>query len=555
MNIVVIAIFGLVLLAGLLTLGIGNRGWSWGTVAAAILALLAAGGYVYLVARVAERDRVWKAMVRKYEADVLRERDAKSLDAEGRPQPLANGKSLDHLTAEETRWRRALEQVDTWRGRAWRQASFTPPKDGEPGTIVLAEQAVGGSAAEPAAEPARGESPDDAEGEAPDDAEGEAPDDAEGEAPDDADTPVRPAGGEATPLNPGAEVSVFDDAPLEEGGRFLGVFRVVAAEFDPAARRATLLIAPAAAPDPIDLRAWSRTYEPVTVYENLPVDRWMAFYKMPGRAAADSAGAGVLDPAKSDPEELLARLERLKEEFERHETEVEGDPNDVAARLLAEHPQPGRYWAVVEFAAAHDLDETVVRRITELFAPEIEDESLIKKSFEAGETAEFDLQTAVDLGDTVKILRVVDRRPLADAFTMLLGGRVPGGEQELRADGLAVLRRRLEAEMAALDLATERLGSALGNVRGQRDVVGKDRDALEADLREWKADVEAAEKIRGAFEARLGRLSGSLAGTVEAIGRLGRELTAGVGRLTAEVDRRAPAPERGGSLPDAGRTR
>jgi outer membrane murein-binding lipoprotein Lpp len=155
----------------------------------------------------------------------------------------------------------------------------------------------------------------------------------------------------------------------------------------------------------------------------------------------------------------------------------------------------------------------------------------------------------------VKILRVFDRRPLSDAFTTLLGGKVPGGAGDVRADGLAVLRRRLEAEIAALDVATDRLGSALGNVTGQQAVLGKDREALMADLEQWKEDVEAAEKTRAAFEARLGRLSGSLAGTVEAIGRLGRELSAGVGRLTAEVDRRAPAPDRGGSLPAAGRTR
>jgi hypothetical protein len=537
MNIVVVAIFGLVLLAGLLTLGIGHRGWSWGTVAAAILALLAAGGYVYLAARVAERDRVWKAAVRKYEADVLRERDAKALDSKDHPQPIPNGKSLAHLAAEDARWRRALEQVETWRGRAWQQASFAPPKDGEPGTIILAEQE--GAGEPPAAEPAAAAPP----------AEGEEPAAAEGAA--DAAAPAGPA----TPLNPGAEVSVFDDAPLEEGGRFLGVFRVVAATFDPAAKRTTLRIVPAAPPDAIDQRAWSKTFEPVTVYEDLPVDRWMAFYRMPGREAADTAGAGVLDPAKTDPEALLARLEKLKEEFERHETEVEGDPADVAAKLLAEGPQPGRYWAAVEFTAAHDLPEEVVKQITELFAPEIDDDSLIKKSFEAGETAEFDLQTAVDLGDKVKILRVFDRRPLSDAFTTLLGGKVPGGAGDVRADGLAVLRRRLEAEIAALDVATDRLGSALGNVTGQQAVLGKDREALMADLEQWKEDVEAAEKTRAAFEARLGRLSGSLAGTVEAIGRLGRELSAGVGRLTAEVDRRAPAPDRGGSLPAAGRTR
>lgn len=534
MNIVVAAILGLVLLAGLLTLAFGHRGWSWGTVVAAVLALLAAGGYAYLAARIAERDRAWKQVVRKYEGDVLRERDAQALDAEGRPRPMPDGKSLVQLAAEEARWRRALERVDTWRGRAWREASFTPPKEGEPGTILLAEQEVVAPAAEPEAAPAPAE--DGAE---------------DGEA-----AVEPPPGGDANvPLAAGAEVSVFDDAPLEEGGRFLGIFRVVAAEFDPAAKRATLKVVPAAPPDEADLRAWSKTYEVVTVYEDLPVDRWMAFYRMPGRAAADTAGTELLDPAKSDPEELLARLERLKEEFTRHETEieVEGDPADFAAGLVAKKPQPGRYWAVVEFTEDHALEDAVVERIKELLAPEIDDESMIKSTFTAGESAEFDLQTALDLGAAVKIVKVLDRRPLSDAFTMLLGGTLPGGEGPLRAEGLATLRRRLEAELAALERSTGQLAAALENVAGQRTVVDQDREALLADLRQWKLDVEAAEKTAAAFEARLRRLSGSLAATVQAIGTLGRELTAGMGRLAAEVDRRAPAPSRGGSLPAAPR--
>lgn len=547
MNIVVAAIIGLVLLAGLLTLAFGHRGWSWGTVAAAILALLAAGGYAYLAARIAERDRTWKQVVRKYESDVLRERDAKSLGADGRPQPMPDGKSLAQLAAEESRWRRALERVDTWRGRAWREASFAPPKDGEPGTILLAEQEAVAAPAE--AEAAPPPPPAAAEGEAP--ADGAAP--AEAAAPAAAEPaaaePPRPRGGSAVPLAAGAEVSVFDDAPLEEGGRFLGIFRVVAAEFDAAAKRTTLKILPIAPPDEADLRAWSKDYEPVTVYEDLPVDRWMAFYRMPGRAAADAAGEDLLDPAKSEPEELLARLERLKEEFTRHETEVEGDPAEVAAKLAAEKPQPGRYWAVVEFAADHTLEEPVVQRIIELLAPEIDDENMIKKNFSEGESAEFDLQTALDLGETVKIVKVLDRRPLSDAFTMLLGGTLPGGAGPLRADGLATLRRRLEADLAALERSKEQLASALTNVGGQQTLVEQDREALQADLRQWKLDVEAAEKTAAAFEARLQRLSGSLAATVDAIGKLGRELTAGVGRLTEEIDRQAPAPARGGSLP------
>lgn len=534
MNILVPAIVGLVLLAGLLTLAFGHKGWSWGTVAAAILALLASGGYVYLAARIAERERAWTKVVRKYESDLLRERDATTLTAEGKPQPIAGEKSLVALADEEARWRRVLERVETWRGRAWTQATFAPPQADAPGTITLPEQEPPAAVdAEPAAEPA-----------APEAAGGEP---AEGAAP----AAEKPAGGggPTLPINAGAQVSVFDDAALEEGGRFLGVFRVVAAAYDPATRRTTLKIMPAMPPDATDRRAWSKTYEAVTVYEDLPVDRWMAFHRMPSQATED-ASAGVLPaPAKTDPKELLAKLERLEAAFERHGTEVEGEPEEIAAQIAAGTAAPGRYWAEVEFTAPHDLDEGVIKRITDLLAPDIDDEDMVKKTFEVGDTAELDLQTARELGDKVKILKVLDRRPLADAFTSLLGGVIAGGGQGVRADGIAALRRTLEAEIAALEQATGRLASAEQNVTGQRARFDEERQDLRADLEQWQADVTAAEQTANAFEQQLKRLAGELTATVQAIGRLGGELTAGMNRLTAEIDRRAPPPARGGSLP------
>lgn len=529
MNILVPAIVGLVLLAGLLTLAFGHKGWSWGTVAAAILALLASGGYVYLAARIAERERAWTKVVRKYEADLLRERDATTLIAQGKPQPIPGEKSLVDLADEKARWRRALDRVETWRGRAWKQAAFSPPQADAPGTIALPEQEAPAAAeAEPAAAAPEGGGPEAA----------------------------KPAAGSPTlPINAGAEISVFDDATLEEGGRFLGVFRVVAAVYDAAAKRTTLQIVPAVPPDAADRRAWSKTYESVTVYEDLPVDRWMAFHRMPSQATADTT-AGVLPaPAKTDPKELLAKLERLEAAFERHGTEVEGDPEEIAAQIAAGTAAPGRYWAEVEFTAPLDLAEGVVKRITDLLAPDIDDEDMVKKTFAAGDTAELDLQTARELGDTVKILRVIDRRPLADAFTALLGGAIPGGGEGMRADGIAALRRTLEAEIAALEQATAQLVSAQQNVAGQRERFDEEREDLRADLQQWTADVAAAEQTANAFEQRLKRLAGDLAATVQAIGGLGRELTAGMNRLTAEIDRRAPPPARGGSLPPAGSMR
>jgi hypothetical protein len=46
MEVVPLAIIGLVALLGLVAIAVGNKGWSWGTVAAAILLLLAATGYI-----------------------------------------------------------------------------------------------------------------------------------------------------------------------------------------------------------------------------------------------------------------------------------------------------------------------------------------------------------------------------------------------------------------------------------------------------------------------------------------------------------------------------
>ena len=509
MNIVVPAIVGLVLLAGLLTLALGHKGWSWGTVAAAILALLASGGYIYLAARIAERERVWTRVVRKYEADLLRERDATTLVATGEPRPIPGEKSLVALADEETRWRRVLQRVDTWRGRSWKQATFAPPKADAPGAITLPEQE-----APAAAEPAEGVP--------------------EGE---------KPAGGrDASPINVGAQVSVFDDLAIEEGGRFLGVFRVVAAAFDPATKRTTLQIAPAVPPDDTDRRAWSKTYDAVTIYEDLPVDRWMAFHRMPNQATADAA-AGVLPlPAKTDAKDLLAKLERLESEFERHGVEVAGEPEEIAAKIAAGTAAPGRYWAEVEFTEPHDLEAGVVKRITELLAPDIDNEDMVKKTFETGDTAELDLQTARDLGGKVKILKVIDRRPLADAFTSLLGGALPGGAGNLRADGFAALRRRLEAEIAALEQATAQLDSAQQNVTARQSRFEEERGALRTDLDQWQADVAAAQQTAGVFEQRHKRLAAELAATLQAIGTLGRELTAGMDRLAAEIDRRTPQP-------------
>lgn len=521
MNFVVPAIVGLLLLAGLATLALGHKGWNWGTVAAAILTLLASGGYVYLAARIAERERAWTAVVRKHEAELLRLRDAETLTTDGRRERINGAKSVAALADEEARWQAVLQRVDTWRGRNWKRSAFKPPQGDAPGTLTLPEQEV--AAAEPAgAEPPEG-------------------------------GPAAPApAGPALPIAAGAEVSVFDDTPLEEGGRFLGIFRVVSATFDAAAKRTTLQVVPATPPDKGDRDAWSKTYDAVTVFEDPPVDRWMAFHSL--KAAAGAVPEPLADPAKAPSEQLLGKLERLESELQLHDTAVEGEPAEIAARLAAGEVQPGRYWAEVEFTAPHELKPEVVKRLTDLLAPDFDAES-IAGSFEPGDVARFDLQSALDLGGVVKIIRVIDRRPLTDAFTSLRGGTIPAraGDQ-LKADGMATLRRALEAEIAALAIAEQQLKTAQEDVQKQHNEFDAERQALRDDLEHWRADVTAAERTVGAFENRLQRIKGERDAAERAIGTLGAEFTDGIGKLTATIDAQAPPP-RGGAVPPAARTR
>jgi len=216
--------------------------------------------------------------------------------------------------------------------------------------------------------------------------------------------------------------------------------------------------------------------------------------------------------------------------------------------------QPGRYWAEVEFTAPHELKPEVVKRLTDLLAPDFDAES-IAGSFEPGDVARFDLQSALDLGGVVKIIRVIDRRPLTDAFTSLRGGTIPAraGDQ-LKADGMATLRRALEAEIAALAIAEQQLKTAQEDVQKQHNEFDAERQALRDDLEHWRADVTAAERTVGAFENRLQRIKGERDAAERAIGTLGAEFTDGIGKLTATIDAQAPPP-RGGAVPPAARTR
>ena len=141
-------IIALVLLVGLVAFGVGHKRWSWGTLIAAFLVLLTAVGYLYLASRFAAYEWSWARFVRSKQVQLAKVRDALVPDAAaggrlrpvaGEPEDLAT-RPIAELVKERERWQRALDRIDTWRGRSWTKASFTPPKaDGGTGTLRSAD--------------------------------------------------------------------------------------------------------------------------------------------------------------------------------------------------------------------------------------------------------------------------------------------------------------------------------------------------------------------------------------------------------------------------------
>jgi hypothetical protein len=551
MNVVVLAVIGLVLLAGLVAAIVGNRGWSWGTVVAAILVMLSAAGYIYLAARLGERERSWRARVNRTEAEIARIRDGGG----GKP-------SLADLRTQRSRWTRALEFVDTWHGRTWKAPRFSPPRAGRPGTVSM-------------------------------------------ELPND-DTDV-------APLGKGAEIAVFeryaaDDA--ENQGRFLGIFRVQEAVANRGSSDCLVTVLPAdapAAPSPSDQALWNRDFEDVVVYESLPVDRWLAFYRIAETPQDRPEATGPArwmpqprkEPAAAAP---LEKLERQMEAFGRHDEEVPEDQwADLGTRLAAHEIPPGNHWATIEFtenarftrkggfaldagggpAAAEapaappgEDDDGPIGAPGEMVEPGAmitpgdaaesdepagdpgADPTLAspagvitkrfkERRFEKGTEAEFDLQTALELQNDrqwAKIKRVRYRRPLTDPFTFLRGANFPaqGDAAAVRSEGVFALKQGLTEEIAEIDQGTARVQRARENVDAQSAATGQEKTQLEQEITSWDRDVAAADDVATAFNERLRAATLELAALEKAIVRLGRELAASSASLTRAVDAVAP---------------
>jgi hypothetical protein len=74
---------------------------------------------------------------------------------------------------------------------------------------------------------------------------------------------------------------------------------------------------------------------------------------------------------------------------------------------------------------------------------------------------------------------------------------------------------------------------------------------MAADLKSWREDAQAATRIAEAFAAEVQAARRARQAAEERVVSLGRELREAVGRLTAEVERVAPASARATTAPAA----
>lgn len=543
-DILVLATVALVLLGGLVALALGHRAWSIGTVVAGFLVLLSAAAFLALGARIAARDRAWKGEVATLEAQLAKAEHDRAAGP-GAAGWQEGPDSLRRLRERRDRWRRGRDRIDTWRGRVWEGASFRPPKDdASPGIVALAPIEPRPAAAPDAAPDAKA-----------------------------ADPPAP-----TSPIGKGALVFLFDAAPFEDGGAYLGEFRVTDTTFDAAEKRWVLSVVPTAPRDAYDARVLAEPHEAVTVFEDLPVDRWLAFYRSPGPEAAPDEGVRP-EAVKEDADKVRGLLEsspevkelvaRFVETFRQHEADVPKDAWEDAVQEAA--AEPGTLWAEVTFTKSHSFpngaaaapgpaetpgeppaDAAPSEEPGAEAAPESApaSEPVPGGAYAPGSRATFDLQTAIDLRDAAvaTIDRVFRRRPLTDAMT-LLHGHGAGDPAVGAIGGTPLLRQLLQDEIAALERSNERLrtarAAALANTEDERRVAGE----LEQDLASWRRDVEAAGALAAALERELAATGRRLSAAEEAIVRRGRDLAAAVDTLAREIDRVAPPPERRAARP------
>jgi hypothetical protein len=506
MSIVAIALLGILLLLALIAFGLGQARWSWASVAASFLVVLTLGGYLYLAARLLHHEWKWSQSVR---AKTLRLHELEYAREAGPEGELA-AMSLTTLTQVRDRWQRALDSVDTWRGRRWEHASFSPPEgDDQEGTLNLPP---------PAREPVP-----------------------EGETAPPEGTAAAAAG---NPLDPGMILYLFDEASFNDGGRYLGAFIVAAIDQDPEGGH-SVTVRQTAPRDHYDSEAWAHASGDVVVFDQLPTDRWSAFTTTPterrepveaddgpATPAADIAPTPVR-PTPATIEELVA--EQFRDGVQRHSLTAAETPGQIEP---AEWPGlrdsieegrvlPGEYWAQAEFTDSVDRDTFLG-----LESPSADGDLKVEMEL----TAAFELEAE----GKAKIRKVFYRRPLLDAETLVHGSIMPDGE--ILADGLAGMMRSLKRDIAALEASNQQLEASLASATQEQHLLGKQADEISADLVNWARDVAAATRTTEAFAAATEAAAKRLADTEREVAELGRALDAEVGQAVEEIDLVAPPP-------------
>lgn len=554
MEYVPVVVIAVVILTGIVALAMGFRGWHPANTVSAWLVLLASCGFLALAGIRGQSERAWASLLRGWESKVLEVRDAVRADPRGTAglQPLGDC-SLDALQncplttleSKQAEWTRALDRVNSWRGRFWKQVAFVPPsvRDDEvgPGRITIAE-------------------------------------------------PEKPA------IAEGAELFLFDAKPPDDGGKFIGGFRVTQVNGN------QLSVLPLGPVEKRDREVWQAAHEEVVAYENLPFDRWMAFH----RTRRDADATVIPEPKKQVPE-----IGRLREDVERHDFPEElispaGESDSSPFPEDPDVPPPGVDWATLEFAedfdwkpegsdgspatgtvrfkAGEKVSAFPAREVAQLrkagaefkhawsippgmfwaevefsegYAHEREGADAIE--FAAGDVVRLPLSDAEKLAKDGKlaIKRRFYRRPLNAAGTALRGGAAVDragrptteGGIAINAIGIFRLTELLQKRIEAIDKNKKEVVDAHDASKRQLTELERVKGRLENDLGNWSGDVAAAKKLEQEAARRFEAARASLETSERAIVELGARLRKLTSTLATEVDRRTPPPT---SPPSAG---
>lgn len=597
-DIAIVAALFLSVVFTLVAFGLGHKRWSIVSVVATFLVTLTIPTFFYFAAILLHHEWRWAQAARTLQEKIAFVRDAKqpSSDTEGPAYlvKVADRPSIRELEEARDRWERALTRTDNWRGRHWTGASFNPPAaDGQTGTVTLPAPAKGTDAppadglappadaaaaegvaaapadAAPAVDPTAAATPADPAAGAvpapPADATAGAP--PAGAAPADAPpaagaTAAAAPADEATsprqapaPIDPGTTIYVFDDAPYAAGGggNYLGAFLVQSVESVDG--RQALTVQQTAPRDAYDTKVWGKAYDAVSVYTELPSDRWMAFSETHGTPPetepsdtddqiappARKRAADILDalvPELQSSGEGMSKYMNFRERVKQHALSANDIPEaideaqwpDLRERLARGDAIPGEYWAEVTYNDRADMEAFLG------VAPE-------DLGDHAGASIVMDLASAFAEKDADKLTidKVFYRRPLMDAQTLIHGISLPGEDASLVSDGLAALRLVLQREIVALELAKTRLDTGLKRARAELDLLTTQKRQSEEDLVLWSRDVTAATRLADRFETEAKAAANRLAETEREIAELGQAVVSETVKAVLEVDQVAPA--------------